>query len=66
MERRYARSMKKHHLAVIALVITGTFNLGAFIYVAGHREYVPASYSQDYLSGANVPAQLPAWIGRMP
>jgi hypothetical protein len=66
MERRYARSMKKHHLAVIALVITGTFNLGAFIYVAGHREYVPASYSQDYLFGANVPAQLPAWIGRMP
>lgn len=66
MERRYARSMKKHPLPVIALVITGTFNLGAFIYVAGHREYVPASYSQDYLSGGNVPAQLPAWIGRMP
>jgi hypothetical protein len=31
--------MKKHPVAVIALLITGTFNLGAFIYVAGHREY---------------------------
>ena len=58
--------MRKHRLAAIALVITGTFNLCAFIYVAGHREYAPASYSQDYLSDANVPAQLPAWIGRMP
>jgi hypothetical protein len=54
--------MKKHPLAVIAFLITGTFNLGAFIYVAGHREYVPTNYSQDYLSGANVPA----WIARMP
>jgi hypothetical protein len=58
--------MKKHRLAAIALVIAGTFNLVAFIFVAGHGEYVPASYSQDYLSGANVPAQLPAWIDRMP
>jgi hypothetical protein len=66
MEGRYARSMKKHPLAVIALIVTGTLNLVAFINLAGHGEYVPASYSQDYLSGANVPAQLPAWIDRMP
>jgi hypothetical protein len=58
--------MKKHRLAVTAFIITGTLNLCAFIYVAGHREYVPTSYSQDYLSGGNVPTQLPAWIGRMP
>ena len=57
--------MKKHRLAVTAFIITGTLNLCAFIYVAGHREYV-MTYPQDYLSGGNVPTQLPAWIDRMP
>ena len=57
--------MKKYRIAVTAFIITGTLNLCAFIYVAGHREFVPAGYSQDYLSGGNVPAQVPAWIGHM-
>jgi hypothetical protein len=58
--------MKKHCLAVIALIVTGTLNLVAFINLAGHREYLPAGYSQDYLSGGNLPTQVPAWIGHMP
>jgi hypothetical protein len=58
--------MKKFRLATIAFIVVGTLNLLAFVYIAGHREYVPAGYSQDYLSGSIVPAQVPAWIGRMP
>ena len=58
--------MKKSRLATIGFIVAGTLNLLAFVYIAGHREYVPAGYSQDYLSGANIPAQVPAWIGRMP
>ena len=58
--------MKKSRLATIGFIVAGTLNLLAFVYIAGHREYVPAGYSQDYLSGANIPAQLPAWIGHMP
>ena len=64
--RRYARSMKKFRLPTIALVVAGTVNLLAFVYIAGHREYAPASYSQGSLSGCNIPAQVPAWIGYMP
>jgi len=66
MDRRYDRSMKKFRLPTIAFVVVGTLNLLAFVYLAGHGEYTPASYSQDYLSGSNSPAQVPAWIGRMP
>ena len=58
--------MKKHRFAVTAFVVTGILNLVAFIYVAGHSEFVTASYSQDYLSTGNIPAPVPAWIGRMP
>ncbi|MBV8216628.1 MAG: hypothetical protein JOZ08_25705 [Verrucomicrobia bacterium] len=58
--------MKKFRLPTIAFVVVGTLNLLAFVYLAGHGEYTPASYSQDYLSGSNSPAQVPAWIGRMP
>ncbi len=58
--------MKKFRLATIAFIVVGTLNLLGFVFIAGHREYVPAGYSQDYLSGANLPAQVPAWIGRMP
>jgi len=58
--------MKKFRLATIAFIVVGTLNLLAFVYIAGHREYVPAGYSQDYLSGSNIPVQVPAWIGRMP
>lgn len=58
--------MKKFRLPAVALVVVGTVNLLAFVYIAGHCEYTPASYSQDYLSGSNIPAQVPAWIGRMP
>jgi hypothetical protein len=58
--------MKKFHLPVIGLMVVGTLNLLAFVYMAGHREYQPASYSQDYVSASNVPAQVPAWIGHMP
>jgi hypothetical protein len=58
--------MKKFRLATIAFIVVGTLNLVAFVYIAGHREYVPAGYSQDYLSASNIPAQVPAWIGRMP
>ena len=65
MDRRYARSMKKFRLATIAFVVVGTFNLLAFVYIAGHGEYAPANDSQDYLSGSNIPAQVPAWIGHM-
>ena len=50
----------------MAFVLVGTLNLLAFVYVAAHREYIPASYSQDYLTGSNIPAQVPAWIGHMP
>jgi hypothetical protein len=57
--------MKKFRLPSIALVVVGTLNLLAFIYIAGHGKYTPASYSQDYLSGSNIPVQVPAWIGRM-
>jgi hypothetical protein len=58
--------MKKFRLATTAFIVVGTLNLLAFVYIAGHREYVSAGYSQDYLSGSNMPAQVPAWIGRMP
>ena len=66
MDRRYARSMKKFPLVTIAFVLIGTLNLLAFVYVAAHREYKPATYSQDYLTGSNIPAQVPSWIGHMP
>jgi hypothetical protein len=65
MDRRYARSMKKIRLVTIAFVVVGTLNLLAFVYLTGHGEYAPASYSQDYLSGSNIPVQVPAWIGHM-
>jgi hypothetical protein len=58
--------MKKFSLATVAFVVIGTLNLLAFVYIATHREYTPVSYSQDYLTGSNIPAQVPAWIGRMP
>jgi hypothetical protein len=58
--------MKKFRLAAVAFIVAGTLNLLAFVYLAGHREYTPASYSQDYGSGSNIPARIPAWIGRMP
>jgi hypothetical protein len=66
MDRRYARSMKKIPLVAIAFVLIGTLNLLAFVYVAAHREYAPATCSQDYLTGSNIPVQVPAWIGHMP
>jgi hypothetical protein len=56
--------MKKFRLATIAFVVIGTLNLLAFVYVASHREYAPNGYSQDYLIGSNIPAQVPAWIMR--
>lgn len=58
--------MKKFRLPLIAFIAVGTLNLLAFVYIAGHREYAPASYSQDYVSGSNLPVQIPALIGRMP
>ena len=58
--------MKKFRLATIAFILVGTLNLLAFVYTAAHREYIPASYSQDYFTGSNIPAQVPAWIGHMP
>ena len=58
--------MKRFRLATIALVVVGTLNLLSFVYVAAHREYAPAGYFQDYLTGSNIPAQVPAWIGPMP
>jgi hypothetical protein len=58
--------MKNFRLPITAFIVLGTLNLLAFVYVTGHREYAPASYSQDYLSGSSIPAQIPAWIGRMP
>jgi hypothetical protein len=58
--------MKKFRLARIAFVVVGTLNLVAFVYIAAHREYVPAGYSQDYPTGSNIPVQVPTWIGRMP
>ena len=66
MDRRYARSMKKFPLATIAFILIGTLNLLAFVYVAAHREYAPATYSQDYLSGSNIPVQVPTWVGHLP
>jgi hypothetical protein len=66
MDRHYARSVKKIRLVTIAFVVVGTLNLIAFVYFSGHGEYAPASYSQDYLSGSNIPVQVPAWIGHMP
>ena len=57
--------MKKFRLPTIVFVVAGTLNLLAFVYIAGRREYAPATYSQDYLSGSNIPAQVPAWIGHM-
>jgi hypothetical protein len=57
--------MKKFRLVTIAFVVVGTLNLLAFVYLTGHSGYAPASYSQDYLSGSNIPAQVPAWIGQM-
>jgi hypothetical protein len=58
--------MKNFRLPIIVFILAGTLNLLAFVYIAGHREYAPASYSQDYVSGSNIPAQIPAWVGRMP
>ncbi|HEY2423223.1 MAG TPA: hypothetical protein VGH55_03915 [Chthoniobacterales bacterium] len=58
--------MKKIPLVTIAFVLIGTLNLLAFVYVAAHREYTPATYSQDYLTGSNIPVQVPAWIGHTP
>jgi hypothetical protein len=58
--------MKKFRLPLITFIAVGTLNLLAFVYIAGHREYAPASYSQDYVSGSNIPVQIPAWIDRMP
>jgi hypothetical protein len=57
--------MKKFRLATIAFVVIGTLNLLAFVYIAAHREYCPAGYSQDCLTCSNIPAQVPAWIGHM-
>ena len=60
--------MKKIRLVTIAFIVVGTLNLLGFVYLTGHGEYSPASYSQDYLSGpsaCNIPAQVPAWIGHM-
>ena len=57
--------MKKFRLPIIALIVVGALNLLAFVYIAGHREYMPASYSQDSLCGSNIPPQVPAWIGHM-
>jgi hypothetical protein len=54
--------MKKFRLATIAFVVVGTLNLIAFVYLTGHGEYAPASYSQDYVSAYNIPVQVPAWI----
>jgi hypothetical protein len=58
--------VKRFRLATIAFVVVGTLNLLSFVYVAAHREYAPVGYSQDYLTGSNIPAQMPAWIGHMP
>jgi hypothetical protein len=58
--------MKKFCLVTIAFVVVGTLNLLAFAYLAGHGEYAPASYSQDYLSGSNIPVQVPGRIGHLP
>jgi hypothetical protein len=58
--------MKRFRLATIAFVVVGTLNLLAFVYVAAHREYAPAGYSQDYLTGSNIPAQVPPWIDHLP
>ena len=66
LDRRYARSMKKFRLSTIALVVAGTVNLLAFVYIAGHREYTPASYPQDSLSVSGISAQVPARIGHIP
>jgi hypothetical protein len=66
MDGRYARSMKKFRLVTIAFVVVGTLNLIAFVFLAGHGEYAPAGYSQDYLSGSNIPVKVPPWIGHMP
>ena len=57
--------MKKFRLPIIALIVVGTLNLLAFVYIAGHREYAPASYSPDSLCGSNIPTQVPAWIGQI-
>jgi hypothetical protein len=60
--------MKNFRLVSIAFIVVGTLNLLAFVYLAGHDEYSPASYSQDSLSGpsgCNIAAQVPAWIGHM-
>jgi hypothetical protein len=43
--------MKKIRLVTTAFVVVGTLNLLGFVYLTGHGEYAPASYSQDYLSG---------------
>ena len=57
--------MKKFRLAAVAFVVVGTLNLLTFVYIACHDEYAPASYSQDYLTASNIPAQVPASIGHM-
>jgi hypothetical protein len=41
-------------LVTIAFVVVGTLNLLAFVYLSGHGEYAPTSYSQDYLSGSKL------------
>jgi hypothetical protein len=58
--------MRKFRLPIIAFIVLGMLNLLAFVYIACHREYVPASYSQDYLSDSNIRNQIPAGLGRMP
>ena len=58
--------MKRFRLVTLAFVVVGMLNLLAFVYLAGHSEYAPASYSQDYFSASNIPVQVPAWIGHMP
>jgi hypothetical protein len=58
--------MKRFRLASIAFVVVGTLNLLAFVYVAAHREFTPAGYSQDYFTGSNIPAQVPGWLGHRP
>jgi hypothetical protein len=57
--------MKRFRLAAVAFVVVGTLNFLTFVYLAGHGEYAPATYSQDYLSASNL-AQVPTWIGHMP
>jgi hypothetical protein len=58
--------MKKFRLVTTAFIVIGTLNLLAFVYLAGHGEYAPAGFSQDCISGSNIPAQGPPRIDHMP